>query len=215
MSVSLPNGAIVSIASGYGSSQTMSALTNANPGVATVTGHGLTDGDIIEVTSGWSKLDGRIVRIDNGATNDFELEGINTSNTTNYPAGSGTGSIRDISAWTQLTQILNSSSQGGEPQFANYQFLEDDTQRQIPTNKSAQALQLSLADDQSLPWYAVLEAADEDRLARAIRVVLPSGAILLYNATVSFNKTPSLTINEVMALQCVLSLSAPVTRYAS
>ena len=33
MSISLPNGALVAIASGYGAAKAMTALTNANPGV--------------------------------------------------------------------------------------------------------------------------------------------------------------------------------------
>ena len=36
MSVSLPNGALIAIAASYGASKNMTALTNANPGVATL-----------------------------------------------------------------------------------------------------------------------------------------------------------------------------------
>ena len=36
MSVQLPNGALIAIANGYDASKVMSALTNADPGVATL-----------------------------------------------------------------------------------------------------------------------------------------------------------------------------------
>lgn len=216
MSVSLPNGATVFIASGYGSSKTMSVLSNASEAVATLeASHGVVENDYIEVTSGWSRLNGKIVRADSVATNDVTLEDINTSSTTIYPAGSGTGSVREISGWTQISQILGSSSQGGEQQFLEYQFLESDAQTRIPTFKSAQGLQLQIADDSTLAGYSALSTANDDRLARAFKIVLPSGAIILYNAYVSLNRTPSLTVNQIMAVEATLSFLAEPVRYSA
>lgn len=215
MSYYLPNGAKIFVASAYSASDDITALTNANPAVATATGHGLADGDIIEVNSGWSALAGRIARLDNSDTNTFELEGINTTDTTDFPAGTGTGTFREITAWTQITQVLESSTSGGEQQFTTYTPLEDPRERQIPTNKSAQSVSFQLGDDPSLAWYDVLLAADKDRVARAIRVNLANGSVLYYNALVSLNIIPTMTINEVATLQCTLSFTADPTRYAS
>ena len=52
-----------------------------------------------------------------------------------------------------------------------------------------------------------------ESLARAVRVVLPNGAEILYNAYISLNKTPSLTVNEIMACEVTLSLLAEPVRY--
>lgn len=214
MAVSLPNGATFSIASGYGTSKIMSAITNATEAVATLeASHGVLVNEILEVISGWSKLSQRIARASVVATNEVTLEDINTVSTALYAAGGGTGSVREITGWTQIAQVLDSSSSGGEQQFTTYSFLEDDTERQIPTNKSAQSLTLQIADDTSLPHYAALVAADQDRLPRAIRAHLPSGSDIYYNCYVTINKTPSMTKNEVMALSVTLSLVAEPTRY--
>lgn len=216
MSVSLPNGSLVHIASGYGTSKTMSAVTNADPGVATLeSSHGISTGDFMEVTSGWSRLTDRIVRAGTVATNDVPLEGIKTTSTTIYPAGSGVGSVREITGWTQLSQILSSGSTGGEQQFLEYQFLESDAQKRIPTFKNAAGITLSIADDPSLAGYILAKEANDDRLARAVRITLPNGAKLLYNAYISLAPIPSLTVNEVMAVEVTLSLLSEPTRYAS
>lgn len=216
MSVSLPNGTLFYIASGYGAVKTMSAVTNANPAVATLeAAHGVIVGDFIEVTSGWSRLKNKVVRASAVATNDVTLEGINTVLTSAYPAGSGTGTIREITGWTQLQQILSTSTSGGEQQFATYQFLESDVETRIPTNKSASGMELQVADDATLAGYILASTANDDRLQRAIKAVLPSGAILLYNGYVSLNKTPSMTANEVMACQVTLSFLNEPVRYAS
>lgn len=216
MAISLPNGALVAIASGYDASKAMSALTNANPAVATLeASHGVSTGDFMEVNSGWSRLTDKIVRAGTVATNDVDLEGIDTTLTSIYPAGGGIGSIRRISGWTQLSQILSSSSNGGEQQFLEYQLLEGDAQKRIPTFKNAAGLTFSIADDPTLAGYILASQANDDRLPRAVRITLPSGAIIVYNAYISLNKTPSLTVNAIMACEVTLSLLAEPVRYSA
>jgi hypothetical protein len=207
MAVTLPNGALIAIASGYGSVKQMTAVTNANPGIATLeASHGIILNDIMEVTSGWSKLSGKIVKAGTPATNDIPLVGINTTDTTKFPVGAGIGSIREVSGWTQLSQILSSSSSGGEQQFITYQFLEDDAEKRLPSNKSAAGLSFSIANDPTLAGYQLVETANDDRLPRAVRITLPNGAVIFYNAYISLNKTPTLNVNTLMANEVTLSL---------
>jgi hypothetical protein len=213
MSVSLPNGALISIASGYGSALTVSALTNANPAVATSTAHGLANGDFVEVTSGWSRLTNKVVRVSGVTANTFNLEAIDSTLTTIYPAGTGIGTVRKVTGYTQLSQILSSSSSGGEQQFLEYQFLEADAQKRIPTFKSASGLTFSVADDTTQPGYQLAVVANDDRLPRAVKITLPSASIISYNAYISINKTPSLTVNELMAIEATMSLLAEPVRY--
>jgi hypothetical protein len=215
MSVSLPNGAVLALASGYSAAKTVTILTNAAPAVATSTAHGMANGDFVEVTSGWAGINGKIFRISGVTTNTFELEGSTCTSTTTYPAGSGIGSVRSVSGWTQLAQILTSASEGGDQQFFTYQFLEGDRQTRIPTVKSPDGMNISIADDASLAGYILAATANDDRLPRAVRVTLPSASKLLYNCYVSLNRTPSLTVNTAMECKVTLSQLAEVVRYAS
>lgn len=213
--VSLPNGATLSLASTYGATKTVSALTNANPAVATSTAHGFTDGDLIEITSGWSRINKRIVRVAGAVADAFNLEGIDTSSVTNYPAGSGIGSAREITAFTQISQILDMQTSGGDMQFATYSFLEQDFQSQLPTESSAMSITLTIADDSTLAGYIALKAAAETRANTGLKLVLPSGAILLYNGVVSFNETPTMTKNQVMGVKATFSLQGRPVRYSA
>lgn len=215
MAVSLPNGVLLALGTTLGSPITVTALTNADPAVATATAHGLTDGDIIVVDSGWSRLNERVVRVDASDTNSLAYEGINSTSTSLYPAGSGTGTVTEVSAWTQISQVLDLSTTGGEMQFATYSFLEQDFESQIPTQSSAQTLTMTIADDPSLAGYIALKAAAETRTATPLRLTMPSGAILLYNGFVSFNETPSMTKNEVMGVTATFSLVSKPVRYAA
>ena len=216
MSVSLPNGALVAIAASYGVPSAMTALTNANPAVASLAvGHGIVAGDVFEITSGWSRLTNKVARASIVATNDVTVENVNALSVGIYPAGGGVGSVRKILSWTQLSQVLTSASSGGAQNFLDYQFLESDAAKQIPTFKSAAGLTLSVADDPTLPGYQLVSDANDDRLPRAVRITLPSGAKIFYNAYISIDKTPSLNINQLMAVAVTLSLTAEPIRYVN
>lgn len=206
MSVSLPNGTVLSIASGYATSKNMTAISNATEAVATLeASHGLVIGDYVEVTSGWSRLTGRIMKVKAVATNDVTFTKMNTSNVASYPAGAGVGSVRKISGFTPIQQITNTSKDGGEQQFATYQFLEADTEGRLPTIKSASGMTIQIADDPDLPGFPLLQTANDDRAPRAIKGVLPNTKEILYNGYVSFDDNPSLTPNEIMACEMTLS----------
>lgn len=215
MSASLPNGSIISIAATYGSAIPFTALSNAAPPVASSVAHGLLDNDVIEVKSGWGALSDRVVLADQLTVDTFALKGIDATSTTRYPVAGGLGSVRKILTWTQIAQVTESASSGGEQQYVQWVYLEDGVQRQKPTFKNARSLQLTLADDETLPCYPLLRAADDDGLQRAIRVQLPSGGSIYYNMFVSFNDEPKLTANEIMAVVATFSQVARFIRYAA
>jgi hypothetical protein len=213
MSVSVPNGALVAIANGYSAAVPVTAVTNATPAVASAV-NTFTAGDFVEFTSGWSRVTNKIVRVAAPSGTAFSLEGIDTTLTGIYPIAGGAGTARKVSGWTQLSQILKSDSSGGEQQFISYTFLESDAEKRIPTIKSAFGLTFSVADDATQPGFILAGAANDDRLPRAIRITLPSGSVLLFNGYISLNRTPSLTINELMAVEVTISLLAEPVRYA-
>ena len=216
MSVKLPNGVLFALATSYAAADTVTAVTNANPGVATTAApHGIADGAFIEVTSGWSKLNNRIVRADNAVGTSITYEGIDTSNTQTYPAGSGIGSIREITNWTQVSQILECTTSGGDMQFVTYSFLEQDFESQLPTQSSPMSIEMTIADDDTLPGFIALKAVAETRNLVGLRATLPNGSLILFNGYVSFNETPTMTKGQVMGVKATFNLQGRPVRYAS
>jgi hypothetical protein len=215
MAVALPNGVIISLGTTYGSPITVTAVSNANPAVATATGHGLTDGDIVVVTSGWAKLNDRVVKVDQQSASTFELEGIDSSDTDDYPATSGTGSVKEVSAFTQITQILDLTTSGGDMQFVTYSFLEQDYETQLPTQSSPMTINMTIADDPALAGYIALKAAAESRAARALKLSMPDGSVIYYYGYVSFNETPTLSKNQVSAVRATFNLLSKPVRYSA
>ncbi len=193
MSITLAVGTQVAIASTYGASVNMTALTNASAAVATLAaGHGVIVGDFLEVTSGWDRLNGRIVRVSAVSTNDVTFETIDTTSTSRYPAGTGTGSIRRITAWTTISQITsNISVSGGDQQFADITTLTDTVQKQIPTTRSPVQVTLPVFYDPSLSWWSAVRTSAEAASTYAMRMVFPNNSRLVANAYWSLRQVPT------------------------
>lgn len=213
MAVSLPDGSIFSVANQYGQSISVTAVSNTENAVVTAAGHGLAVGDVLELVSGWGGLNERVFRVTEADVDTLTLGTVDTRDTEVFEPGSGIGSLRKIESWTQVTQILGLEAQGGEQQFTNFEFLEENFERQLPTKTSAQSLTIRLADDDTLSGYQILDKATQERSARGARIRLPSGAYLFYNGYYSLNTTPSLTKNEIMAVTCTYSLAGRPVRY--
>jgi len=213
MSVKIPNGTTFEIAATLSLAKPFTAITNAKPAVLTAAAHGLADGDVIVIDSAWAKLNSRVARVIDSEIGEFAAEGVETTNVTGYPAGSGAGKVRAASGWTQISQITEPAANGGEQQFTTYGFLEDDDDRQLPTNKSASSMTLPVADDPDQAYVAIVEAADEDKEPRVIRANLPGGATIYYYAYVSITATPTLSRNNIMTRTITLSFASRSTRY--
>ncbi|MDP2808640.1 MAG: phage tail tube protein [Rhodocyclaceae bacterium] len=216
MSKTLATRTAFHIAKTYGASVSMTALTNAAEAVATLAaGHGAVVGDYLEVTSGWGRLNGSIVRVKAVATNDATLEGFNSTSTTNFPAGAGIGSIRRITAWDRLSQVFDISSSGGDQQYEDATDFDSEIEVKIPTLRNAVAQALQFFDDPSLPWYATVAAASDAATPSGFRMDLPSGSKLVANAYWSLQKEPIVQKNKVLAAKIDLSYAAPSMRYAT
>lgn len=213
MSFRLPNGSTMDLASTYASAKTITAITNANPAVVSSTAHGYTNGDIIELTSGWTGINGRLFRVASSTTDSFALEGVDTSDTSRYAAGGGAGSARKITAWTAITQITDVATTGGEQQFLTFGFLEENDDRQLPTTRSPMSMTITVADDPAQGYVDVAEAADLRRTPNGLRLNIPNGSKILYNGYTTISETPALARNNLMTRTLTFSLAGRPTRY--
>ena len=214
MAITIATGTQIAIASTYGASFAMTAITNATEAVATLAvGHGTVVGDFLEVTSAWDLLNSKIVRAKTVATNDVTFELINTTSTSNYPAGTGTGSVRRITAWTNITQVQGIDTSGGDINFADITTISDRTQKQVPTTRSPQQITMTVFDDPSLSWYAPAVAASDGVIATGLRIIFPNASRLVANGYYSLQKTPTVAINAPLTAALDFSAVSDPVRY--
>lgn len=206
MSITKTTGTHFAIGSTYGTTITVSAISNAASAVATFSAsHGVTVGDFVELTSGWDLANGRIFRVSAVATNDVTLEGFNSSDTTKYPAGTGTGTAREVTAWTTLSQITPGFGvSGGEQNFADTTTVANAIRTQMPTDRNPITVTLPIFFDPTLSWYAAVKAASEASTPYAFRMVFPNGSRLVAGAYWSLRGVPT---SEDSTLRDVIDLA--------
>ena len=216
MAITLTTGSTLSVAKTYAASLNFTAATNASPCALAVTGSPIVAGDYVEVNSGWGLLDKRLVRAGAGTSaTSIVLEGIDTTDTTKYPAGAGVGSVRKVSTWAQITQVRSISASGGQQQYADVTSIVDVVTRQIPTVRGAVEMTVDVFDDPSLAWYADVMKADDARSPYGMILAFPNGSKTVANAHWSLMRVPTMAQNEALMTQISLSYAAEPVRYAN
>lgn len=212
----VPTGSTFFIASAFAASKTTTIVTNASEAVVTSAGHGYSNGDIVEMTSGWGRLNRRNFRIKSVATDTFVLEGADTSSTTFYPVGTGVGSVRKISTFTQITNTMNPQSTGGDPKTVTYKFIESDVEYSINDGFTATSYTLELdADSIGSAGYAALKSLTEVQTDTCLKIVTRNGALIFQPCTVALNEAIRMQDGQINRVNVSFNGNNRLTRYAS
>lgn len=214
--LNLPNGTIVELATAFAAAKAITAISNANPAIASAIAHGLIAKDYGVLTSSWANAGRRVYRAIAPTTDTLALEGLDATSVKRFPAGGGIGSIRKITSWLPIDDLISIASSGGEPTFADGSLLADTFDTEIPGNASAQRLTLVISDDMTLPSYLALREAALTKEPVPLRLTFPgSGAISLYNGRLFMNESPSMQKTAVMGITVTCSLVSPPVRYSA
>lgn len=212
----VPTGTTFFVASSIASSKSTTIVTNASEAVVTSTAHGYSNDDIVEMTSGWGRLNRRIFRIKSVTTDTFVLEGADTTSTTFFPVGTGIGSVRKISTFTQITSVMSPQSSGGEPKTVNYKFIESDVEYSINDGFSATSYTLELdADSIGSAGYTALKSLTDVQTDTVMKMVSRSGALIFVPCTVALNESVRLQDGQINRVSVAFNGNNRLTRYAS
>lgn len=127
----------------------------------------------------------------------------------------GGGSFQKITAFTQIRQISELTTQGGEQQYANFSYLEETTERQMPTTRSPRSIQFNIGDDQTLASYRAAKTASDSRVLTPLRIDLPNGGQIYFNGYASLNEMPSMNRGKLMTVQLNYAVAGEPNRYNS
>ena len=215
MGFALPNGSSVYVQKSKDTELAFEIISNAKDAVVTLkTDHGLVVGDEVIIASGWSKINNAVAKVIKVNNMDVTLGNINTNDTKLFPEGEGKGTLTKITAWERLPQVKEVATEGGEQQFTQIQFLDDDAERQLPTIKSAKSKSFTIAHDSSLPIYALLEELDRTNDIVAMKMYVPKAKETRYDAVrISFDPTPTSTINEIETVKISMTVESPAITF--
>lgn len=217
MAFSLPDGSKFFLGTTFGAAVGVTGISNADPAVVSANAHGFPDASEILLLSGWEDANETVFRVDNptAQANSFLLEGFDSTNTDWFPAGTGVGSAQRVTAWQEITQLVNISASGGDPQYATVELLSRRNAINIPTRFNPTNITLTIADDPSQAGYKALAAATRTLSKRAFKVVLAGGGVGYGYGYVALNEMPALNKGQVNTVTCTMSLLGKFIRYAA
>ena len=212
----VPTGTTFFIASAFAAAKATTIVTNAAEAVVTSAAHGFSNGDVVEVTSGWGRLNKRNFRIKGVTTDTFTLEGADTSVTTYFPVGAGLGSVRKINTFTQVIQVLDIQTSGGDPKSVNYKYMESDVEFSINDGFASSQMTLELdADSIGTAGYTALRALTDVQTDTCLRVNSRNGAVIYLPTTVALNEAVQMQDGQINRVNAVFNSNGRLVRYAS
>jgi hypothetical protein len=212
MAYTFPEGSAFYFSSTFAATKTITALTNADPAVATSTSHGYIDDDLVLLDSGWEDATDSVYKVNQTAANTFELLGLNATDTSFYAAGAGIGTASLISSWVSIPQILSISTQGGDPRFTTVTPLSRRNATQVPTGFNASSMTLTMAYDPDQANWATMLSVSRGLTKVAFRMTLSGGAQMVAYGYLNVSEVPSLNVNQVNTVTCALTfLNRPVS----
>lgn len=206
MALFFPEGSAQTFSQTFAAAKTITAITNANPAVATSTAHGYATGDEILLTSGWEDATDSVYRVTVLTADTFSIDGLDTVNTGFYPVGTGTGTAQKISGWTSIPQVLTISGSGGDARFTDVQLLAKRNSLRIPTGFNATSITMSLAHDASNANYKTMLGISRNLSKVAFKQVISGGAVTYGYGYLSVSEMPALNSNQVNTVQAAMTV---------
>lgn len=212
----LPSGTILSVASAFAAAKTVSTISNATEAAVSCTAHGYAVGDIVQIYSAWGRLNRRAVKVKSVTTDAFVAEGIDTTNTEFFPAGSGGGTVRKVTTFTQISKYLNASQSGGEPKKVTVRFMDEDTETSLNDGFTAVTESFDIDADQfGTVAYNTLRTLSEVQTDTILKKTLKSGSVIFTPCKVAMNENIKIADGSIMTNAVSIDGNGRITRYTA
>lgn len=202
----------IAVQSALATADTITAITKADPGVASSTSHGMANGAYAVLSAqGMHQLDGRVSRVANQAANTWELEGIDTTAFDTFSSGSS----QEITFGTSLTAAVNVTASGGDFDFIDVTTIHDNVKKQIPGLANPATFSFECIWDASDAGLVALKAASDAQAQRAFKFTFANGQILVFTGYVGCTLLPTGSAQEIVKTSVVITMFGKPTVYSS
>ena len=213
MAVQVWSNVAVAMQSALGADKILSAVTQANPGVATSAAHGLLNGAYTYLSSiqGMYQIDGMVTRVANKTTDNFDLEGIDTRN---YGAFTS-GKANEITFGTSLGTGLTINVSGGDFEKIDYTTIHDSVRRQLIGLANPIEIQLDTIWDPADAAFAALKLAADTKAIRAFKFTFANGYKWVFAGYIGFTGAPTGGSQEVVKTPLVITSNGRMNYYTT
>lgn len=194
MTIYTNSGLVLSMESAIAAAKTITAATNAGPGVFTSVAHGYLDGEIILLeVEGMIEVNDRLFVVVNKATDTFQLKNTATGSvgidTTNYGVFSS-GTAKKVTLGTTIPGVQEFSTSGGDIKFLDSTTVSDKVDKQIVSGATAMSYALTMQWDPSDAAQIAMLAAFDIRTQKGFKITWPNGRYAMFYGTVGYSGAP-------------------------
>jgi len=206
MSYFLPEGSKIYVSTGFAAAKTVTIASNADPALLTSAAHGYVDGDELLFTSGWEDADATIWRGDQQTADTLQLLGLDSTDTTWFPAGSGIGTLQKVTGWLELAQWLDIQTNGGDGRTVSIEPISRRNAISMPAGFNPTDITLTFGHDQALTSQQALIDASRGLQKRAFKAVIAGGMTGYFYGNVSMSEMPAIQRGQVLKVSCKVNV---------
>jgi len=179
--------------SAIAAAKTITAISQAAPGVVSSAAHGYANGDIVLLeVQGMVELNGRAFKVVNSATDTFQLAGVDGAtglDTTNFNTFAS-GTAKKVTLGTSITGVQEFSFAGGDIKTVDTTTVNDLVDTQAVVGANAQSADMTMQWDPANAAQQAMIDAFQTRASKTFRVMWPDGAFALWYGTVGYTGAP-------------------------
>lgn len=203
----------IAMESARAAAKTITALSKANPGVATSVSHGYTTGDYVALTiSGMFQLNDRSARIIVLTADTFSIEGVDTTNFDTFSSGTA----EKLTFGTSVTTATSVSSSGGGFDFIDTTTIHGNSKTQMPGLPAAATYNFDNIWDVSDAGLLAMKSASDAQAKKAFKFTFGTGGqILSFLGYVGCSLLPGGSAQQMVTTTAAITMNGTPNVYSS
>jgi len=205
----------VKMESASGTAVTLTAISKANPAVATYSGADtLNNGDVVVLAvQGMHQLDKSVARVANVNTgsNTFELEGVDSSSYDTFTSGTATPKTRG----TSITTMADISVSGGDFEMIDTTTIHDATKQTQPGAASPIEVSGSVNWDPTDAGQIAMKQASDAKAQKVFEIIFANGYRWMFSGYVGYTGAPTGGAQQKVTSPYKISCQGRPAMYAS
>jgi hypothetical protein len=190
----------------------ITAISKANPAVATSAAHGLANGTaVLFKVNGMRQLDYYVGRVANTAAGTFEIEGVDSTTFDTFASGT----VEAITFGAQASTFQDVSASGGEAASIAISTIHDDQDFEIPGNRSPLVFTFGSLWDPADPALLALKKFDDVKTPCCVQLTFATGAKIFMAAFASASLAPTGSSGQPVTTPVSLRLRGRLSSFAA
>ena len=203
----------VAMQSALAAAKTITGIAKGTTATVSATAHGLANGDYVALTvNGMWQVNNRVFRVASAATDNFVLEGEDTTAFDTFTDGT----LQKVTFGTSITTATTVSASGGNFGFIDTTTIHGNQKTQVPGLPDAATYNMDHLWDVTDAGLKAMKVASDSQALRAFKFTFGTGGqIMVFLGYVGANLLPGGQAQDKVTTPSAITMFGSPTYYAS